>query len=237
VAQQIHAYKLQHDLLGPHMTFSIVARDPLSGAVGVACATGGPVVGALVPHARAGVGAIATQGNTNPLYGFDGLDLLARGGESAPTVLDRLLATDAGRGRRQCIIIDREGSTAAWTGPDCGVHAGTLTGTEVAVAGNMLTGTDVLEAMLTAFGETSGELGDRLLAAMLAGEAAGGDHRGVRSAALKVCTSEPYPTLDLRADWSTTPLADLAAVLEAVRAPGYAEFFNSIPTRAEPDRG
>lgn len=214
------------------MTFSLVARDPHSGAVGVACATGGPVVGSLVPHAAAGVGAIATQGNTNAFYAFDGLALLADAALPAEVVLQRVLAGDAGRDRRQCIMVDRQGRTAAWTGPACGPHAGALTEAGLAVAGNMLSTDTVLAAMVAAYRQGGSELGDRLLAALRAGEAAGGDERGIRSAALKVYTGEPYPALDLRADWSLRPLDDLAATLEAVRAPGYASFFEAIPARA-----
>jgi uncharacterized Ntn-hydrolase superfamily protein len=218
------------------MTFSIVARDPDTGAFGVATATGGPVVGSLVPHAAAGIGAIATQCYTNPFYAFEGLALLANPEAVAPAVLQQLLAGDPGRDRRQCIMVDRAGSTAAWSGPACSPHAGALTEAGIAVAGNMLSTDAVLPAMLEAFRQAPGELGDRLLAALAAGEAAGGDERGTRSAALKVYTTEPYPALDLRADWSPRPLDELAAILEAVRAPDYAGFFNSIPTRAEPGR-
>jgi uncharacterized Ntn-hydrolase superfamily protein len=219
------------------MTFSIVARDPETGAFGVATATGGPVVGSLVPHAAAGVGAIATQCYTNAFYAFDGLALLADPELAASAVLPRLLARDAGRDRRQCIMVDREGRTATWTGLACRPHADALAEPGVAVAGNMLSTDAVLGAMLDAFRQAPGELGDRLLAALLAGEGAGGDERGIRSAALKVYTTEPYPALDLRADWSTRPLEELTAILEAVRAPDYAEFFAGIPRRAEPPQG
>lgn len=214
------------------MTFSIVARDPRSGSFGVACATGGPVVGSLVPHAAAGIGAVATQGNTNALYAFDGLELLSDAGTSAESALRQVLAHDTGRDRRQCIIIDRQGRAAAWTGPACGPYAAALVEEGVAVAGNMLVAEAVLAEMLAAYRRTSGDLGDRLLAALWAGESAGGDERGIRSAALKVYSTQPYPDLDVRADWSTRPLDDLTAVIAAVRAPGYADFFASIPTRA-----
>ena len=219
------------------MTFSIVARDPRSGAFGVASATGGPVVGSLVPHAAAGIGAIATQGNTNALYAFDGLALLSDPRMTAETALQQVLADDDGRDRRQCIMVDRMGHAASWTGPACGPYAGALTEEGVAVAGNMLAAEAVLAEMLAAYRRTSAEPGDRLLAALRAGAAAGGDERGIRSAALKVYTTEPYPALDIRADWSTRPLDDLAATLAAVRAPDYADFFASIPTRAARARG
>ncbi len=213
------------------MTFSIVARDPGTGALGVATATGGPAVGALVPHARAQTGAIATQALTNPLFGFDGLDLLADAKLSASQVLEQLLGKDEGRNRRQCILIDRQGRTAAWTGPACIAHASALEAEAMAVAGNMLTGREVIESMALAFEGATGPLADRLLAALLAGQRAGGDVRGVRSAALKVFFTQPFADVDLRADWSEAPIEDLRTVLAATRDAGYAEFFAQVPRR------
>ena len=213
------------------MTFSIVARDPRSGAVGVATATGGPVVGSLVPHARAGVGAIATQSLTNPHFGYEGLDLLDHADSSADEVLARLLAGDPGRDGRQCLVLDRSGRTATWTGPRCAEIAAAAEGQGVAVGGNYLAGTDVLEAMLAAFNAKPGRLEDRLLEALRAGHGAGGDRRGTRSAALKVFDRQPYPIVDLRADWSTDPISHLAAVLAATREPEYADFFAALPDR------
>jgi uncharacterized Ntn-hydrolase superfamily protein len=214
------------------MTFSIVARDSRTGALGVATATGGPVVGSLVPHARAGVGAIATQSTTNPLYGFDGLDRLEHGG--VPTdVLAGLTAADEGREHRQCLMIDAEGRKAAWTGAACTQFAGTLEDRDVLVGGNLLATPDVLPAMIDAF-LLPGALEDRLLAALVAGHSAGGDSRGARSAGLKVYTSEPYPAVDLRVDWSINPIAELGRVLAAAREHPYASFFQTIPSRAHP---
>lgn len=209
------------------MTFSIVARDPFTGALGVATATGGPVVGSLVPHARAGVGAVATQSSTNPFYGFRGLDRMARG-EDPEAVLAGLVAADPDRARRQCAMIDAAGRTACWTGEACNPYAATLTAPDVAVAGNMIAGPGVLEAMIAAFAPQA-PLEERLLAALEAGEAAGGDRRGTRSAALKIYTSEPYPFIDLRADWSDAPIAHLGAILGAVRDADYADFFRRVP--------
>lgn len=213
------------------MTFSIVARDPTTSALGVATATGGPVVGSLVPHARACVGAIATQASTNGLYAYDGLDALAQPGADAQGVLDGLLAGDEGRERRQCLIIDNMGRTAVWTGTECGPHASARTGENVAVGGNLLAGETVLEAMLEAFAKAPGTLEDRLLAAMIAGERAGGDKRGTRSAALKVYIRDPFPAVDLRSDWSQTPVADLGEILAATRDSGYADFLANVPRR------
>jgi uncharacterized Ntn-hydrolase superfamily protein len=233
-AQPIYEYKScssAYRISG--MTFSIVARDPHTGALGVATATGGPVVGSLVPHARAGVGAIATQASTNGLYAYDGLDALARPGADAQGVLDALLAADEGRDRRQCLIVDAVGRAAVWTGPGCSGHAGARIGQGVAVGGNLLSGQAVLDAMLAAYAQCTGALEDRLLAALVSGESAGCDRRGTRSAALKVYTANPFPAVDLRADWSPAPVADLGVILAATRDPSYADFFATVPTRAQ----
>jgi uncharacterized Ntn-hydrolase superfamily protein len=213
------------------MTFSIVARDPQTGAVGVATATGGPVVGSLVPHARAGVGAVATQSQTNPHFGFDGLVLLADPTLSAQDVIERLVAGDPDREARQCLALDRTGRTAAWTGSRCADLAADIARDGVAVAGNYLRGEAVLEAMVAAFERTPGRLEDRLLDALVAGQAHGGDRRGVRSAALKVYGRQLYPAVDLRADWSETPIDDLSRILAATRAAEYAGFFETLPAR------
>ena len=213
------------------MTFSIVGRDPRSGSLGVATATAGPVVGQLVPHGRAGTGAIATQSRTNPHFGYDGLELLADPAADAETVLARLLAGDAGREQRQCLIVDRHGKAAAWTGDDCAAVAASLSRENLAVGGNFLAGEGVLAAMAAAFDATAGKLEDRLLGALAAGAAAGGDQRGIGSAALKVYGERPFPDVDLRADWSETPIDDLARILAATREPDYAGFFEALPPR------
>ncbi len=217
------------------MTFSIVARDSHTGAFGIATATGGPAVGSLVPYARAGAGAVATQGyTTNPYYGFNGLDLLASG-QGAEEVVSVMTGADAGRARRQCLVIDRTGHTAAWTGDEISAWCGSILEKGVGVAGNLLFGAPVLEAMIAAYAEDTGlPFEERLLAAMTAGEAAGGDRRGTTSAALKVYTSEAYPAIDLRADWSERPIACLGDILAATRGPEYAEFFERLPTTANP---
>lgn len=210
------------------MTFSIVVRDPLTGALGVATATGGPAVGSLVPHARAGIGAIATQSWTNPYLAYDGLDLL-KGGDAA-SALDRVIAADADRDLRQLIIVDASGRTAAWTGPACTDYAHAIALPDIAVAGNMLSSPAVLPAMLQGFG-AAGAFADRLAAALSAGHEAGGDARGIRSAALKIYETEAYPVVDLRVDWSDEPLSELMMVLEATRHTSYARFFADLPRR------
>ncbi|MCD7059817.1 DUF1028 domain-containing protein [Pelagibacterium xiamenense] len=213
------------------MTYSIVARDPRSGAFGVATATGGPVVGSLVPHARAGAGALATQGYTNPLYAFDGLAALENG-EHAEAIVTRLTRNDEGREGRQFIVVDRMGQTAGWSGNDLTPVVGMLLEPDVAVAGNLLDNDRVLPAMMGAFGAAEEKgLEERLLAAMRAGEDAGGDARGTRSAALKTYTDQLYPAIDMRIDFSATPVVDLADLLEEVRGRSYADFFAGLPKR------
>jgi uncharacterized Ntn-hydrolase superfamily protein len=210
------------------MTFSIVARDPVTGALGVATATAGPAVGALVPHVVSGVGAAATQAMTNPYLAFDGLGHLAELGAERAAAL--ALEADAERDRRQFIIIDAGGGVTGWTGQQCDAFADHALGSDVAVAGNTLAGDQVLPAMLRAF-EQPGGLAERLLSALTAGHRAGGDRRGTHSAALKVHSTESYPDVDLRVDWSETPLDDLAAILRRTTESGYADFFASVPRR------
>lgn len=212
------------------MTFSIVARDPKTGVFGVATATAGPMVGALVPHARARVGAVATQAMTNPYLALDALDALEH--LPASTALDAALARDKEADRRQVVLVDSRGEVAGWTGPACTAHAGHVLGAGVAVAGNMLAGPGVLPAMMAAFEAGTGHLAERLLAALVAGAAAGGDSRGIGSAALKLQGGEAYPDLDLRIDLSAEPLADLTHLLGQALSGSYAEFFAQVPRRS-----
>jgi len=211
------------------MTFSIVARDPLSGALGVATATAGPAVGALVVHGHAQTGAIATQAMTNPLYGEQGLTLLKEGYDAA-AALKKILQNDADADRRQVLIVDSQGNTAQWSGGACGIWAGSLTGRQCVVGGNLLTGGETLEAMLKTYDERDSlPFTDRLLAAMNAGAEAGGDRRGLKSAALKIWNDRQYASVDLRADWSDAPLQMLADILQQTRAPAHADFFAALP--------
>ena len=211
------------------MIFSIVARDPLSGALGVATATAGPAVGALVVHGQAQCGAIATQAMTNPLYGGQGLALLQQG-EDAASALNMILENDADAAKRQVLIVDSQGRCARWSGAQCGGWAGSLEEAGCVVGGNLLTGAKTLEAMLVTYQDRDGlPLADRLLAAMNAGAAAGGDRRGLKSAALKVWCDRQYASVDLRADWSDSPLEMLAEILQQTRAPAHADFFAALP--------
>ena len=167
------------------MTFSIVALDPANGDLGVAVASKFPCVGAVVPWARAGVGAVATQSWANTDFGPDGLGLMG-GGLPADAALDAVLEPDADREERQVGFVDANGGAASFTGANCMDWAGGRTGDGFAVQGNILASGDVVAALAETYARTEGDLCDRLLAALLAADAAGGDRRGKQSAALLV---------------------------------------------------
>jgi uncharacterized Ntn-hydrolase superfamily protein len=167
------------------VTFSIVAADPTVPEWGVAVASKFPAVGAVVPWARAGAGAVATQSYANTSFGPRGLDLMNEG-LSAGEALDRMLAEDQGRAQRQVGLVDASGSPASFTGGECMAWAGGRTGTGYACQGNILAGGEVVEEMAAAFERTDGDLIDRVVAALVAGDGAGGDRRGRQSAAIVV---------------------------------------------------
>jgi uncharacterized Ntn-hydrolase superfamily protein len=192
----------------PRMTWSILVRDSATGALGAAVATRFFAVGALAIHVEGGVAALATQALINPMYAVHGMARL-RAGEAPEAVSAALLAEDAGRDQRQLHMIDAKGRIAQYTGKDCVSWCGSVRGADVSVAGNMLAGSAVVEHTLAAFQRTTGTLADRLLTALEAGEAAGGDKRGKQSAALKICTRDPFPDLDIRSDDHPDPLAEL----------------------------
>jgi len=201
-------YSAPTDGVLPLMTWSIVARDA-SGAFGVAIASRFFAVGALCPHARAGVGALATQALVNPLYGFPGLEMLAHG-STATEVVANLTTADNGRDHRQVHAIDAHGRTAAHTGSACIGWCGHIAGPGYSIAGNMLAGAGVLDDSAAAY-ERSAALpfAERLLAALDAGDAAGGDKRGKQAAALLIVTTEDYPFLTLRVDDHEEPFVEL----------------------------
>ena len=214
------------------MTWSIVAHDPTSGAFAVAVATRAFAVGAFCPFVRSGVGAVSTQSITNRYLGPAILNGLARGLDPAAAI-EGALAGDTGSGLRQVHAVDRYGRTAAWTGRNCvewcgsvagdppegpaRSPAGQMKGGGVSVAGNMLAGEAVVAATLATF-QTAAPgaelpLPERLMRAMLAGQAAGGDRRGRQSAAMQLITTEDFPDLDLRVDDHPDPLAELERLL------------------------
>ena len=215
------------------MTFSIVARDPATGAFGIAVTTRFFAVGALCPHAEGAVGAIATQALINPLLGYDGLSLL-RAGQSAQAVLETLLAADPGSASRQIHLQDAAGRIAAHTGAQCIGWCGHRIGVGFSVAGNMLAGPQVVDETFRAYAEAGSQpFAERLIAALRAGEAVGGDKRGKQSAALRIHTTEVYPALDLRVDDHDAPLAELER-LEAVSRERFVHFAQFFSTRALP---
>ncbi|MCC6942975.1 MAG: DUF1028 domain-containing protein [Thermomicrobiales bacterium] len=196
------------------MTFSITARDPETGMFGIAVSTKLLCVGHLVPFTAAGVGAVATQSFVNPYIGIRGVDYLKQGMD-ASAVRNRLSGEDGRIQQRQFSIVDAAGTAISFTGGECIGWAGHRTGDGYACAGNMLTGQAVIDEMARAYEERAGDLfAERLLAAVEAGQAAGGDRRGRQSAALKVVWTEDYPYIDLRVDDSTDPVPDLRRLWE-----------------------
>lgn len=212
------------------MTFSIVARDKATGHFGIAVASRFFAAGAVVPHLAGQVGAIATQALVSPLYGTEGLMLL-RSGVSAQRVIDTVVERDEGRHSRQIHLIDAKGRAAAFTGEKCIDWCGHLVEENVTVAGNMLAGPQVVDAAMESY-RANGDLPleERLLTAMDAAEAAGGDKRGRQSAALKIVRGEDYPWLDIRADDHGAPLEELRR-LYAVAQERYLHFAELMPTR------
>jgi uncharacterized Ntn-hydrolase superfamily protein len=215
------------------MTWSIIARDPATGHIGIAVATRFFAVGARVPHILAGIGGIATQALVNPYYGIDGVKLL-REGRSPRDVIDTLIAGDDGRESRQLHVMEASGRIAAHTGRDCIDWCGHIQGDGFSLAGNMLAGAAVLDDTAQAYvASTTLPFAQRLIAAMKAGEAAGGDKRGKQSAALLIHGEEEWSDLDLRVDDHADPLAELER-LEAVSRERWVHFRQFMPTRRNP---
>lgn len=215
------------------MTWSILARDPATGEIGAAVATRFFAVGALCPAAEGGVGAVCTQALVNPLWRTDALALL-RDGAAPQTALARLVAADAGRAHRQLHLMAADGRIAAHTGAECVDWCGHVAGPDVSVAGNMLAGPQVIAATRDAFLASAGRpLAERLLVALEAGEAAGGDRRGRQSAALLVASRDPYPDLDIRTDDHPDPLAELRRLLGVARE-RFVHFRRFLPGRGHP---
>lgn len=200
------------------MTFSIVACNLKTKALGVAVSTAVPTVGSVVPHVETGIGAIATQAQTNIFYGVEGLGLL-KAGVSPQTALKVMLGVDSDREKRQVIMIDAKGRTAAFTGRETIDWKGHAVRRNCVVAGNMLVGGQVLEGMVEKFESSKGNLAERLLDALEAGQDAGGDKRGRMSAALLVTgeqwVTDTRPILDLRADAHDDPVKELRRIYTA----------------------
>ena len=214
------------------MTWSIIARDRDTGQFGIAVATRFFAVGALVPHVKSRMGGIATQALINPFYGTEGLRLLEQG-RSARDVVREITAADAGRNHRQVHAMDARGEIAAHTGTACIGWCGHLAGDNVSIAGNMLLGAAVIEDTAAAYAMNSAlAFPRRLIAALRAGEAAGGDKRGKQSAALVICGEEEWPDLNLRVDDHADPLAELER-LEKVSRERFVHFRRFLPNRRD----
>lgn len=215
------------------MTWSIVARDEATGHVGIAVATCAFAVGARVPFIATGVGAVATQSFVNPFYGYRGLELM-RAGATAEDVVRIVTSADEGRSQRQVHVMDRNGRFAAYTGDGCVDWCGHTIRDTFSVAGNMLAGPEVVERTAEVFGASAQlPFARRFLAALKAGEEAGGDKRGKQSAAMLIHDDEEYPLLDIRVDDHVDPLAELAR-LEQVARGRYLHYRKFMPSRANP---
>lgn len=221
------------------MTFSLIALDQNSRTLGVACATGGPALGGFVPHLVPGVGAAITQGySTNVLAAEQGLARLMAGAPVA-AVVDELRRDDRGEAWRQLALMDTTGTVAGWTGtcnvPVCDMHLAP----GLVVAGNMLGSEEVIPTMVGTFreGRAAGHaLEDALLAALVAGQQAGGDHRGTLSAALKVRGPGGLP-LDLRIDQATDAVGEICALLRRIREDeDFQAFLSRLPAGDDPHR-
>lgn len=200
-------------------TFSIVAYDPNTGDLGIAVESKFLAVGAVVPWAKAGVGAVATQSWANTTYGPEGLELLAQG-KTPDEAMAALTGPDEHRALRQVGIVDAKGRAATYTGGECFAWAGGITGPNYACQGNILVSEATVQALARTFEATSGGLWDRLIAALAAGQAAGGDSRGQESAALLVVREGGGYSgfndrfIDLRVDDHPRPIEELTRVLE-----------------------
>jgi uncharacterized Ntn-hydrolase superfamily protein len=202
------------------MTWSIAAHDPNSGAFAVAVATKAFAVGASCPFVRAGIGAVSTQSMTNRYLGPAILDAMARGLAPAAAI-EGALAGDDGRGIRQVHAVDRHGRIAAWTGQNCVEWCGSVSAGGISVAGNMLAGEPTVVATLASWKSNRDlPMPDRLMMAMEAGEAAGGDRRGKQSAAMIMVTTEDFPDLNLRVDDHVEPLQELRRLLAVWKEQG-----------------
>jgi uncharacterized Ntn-hydrolase superfamily protein len=215
------------------MTWSVVAYDRATGAFAVAVTTKAFAVGSRCPFVRAGVGAVATQSIANSYLGPRVLDMMEQGMAPA-TAIDRALRSDEGRHLRQIHAVDRHGMAAAWTGKNCVEWAGDRPGGDFSVAGNMLSNANVVAATFASFAANGmTPLAERLLAALDAGQAAGGDRRGRQSAAMLVTTTEDFADINIRVDDHAEPLGEMRRLLGIYRRDVEPQR-NLRPTKANP---
>ncbi|MGV0838426.1 DUF1028 domain-containing protein [Mycolicibacterium thermoresistibile] len=231
------------------MTFSLCAYDPATGQFGVGAITAMLGVGKLVSHARAGVGAAASQAMMNPYLAIDSLELMASG-RPARDALDEVIGRDDGRDHRQVGVVDRYGNPAAWTGAQTEGWAGHLHRGSAVAQGNRLVGVETLEATLDAFYDTSAADADlclarRLLRALQAGEATGADKKGSMSGAIYVVDTEQYPLWDVRIDHAEDPAAALESLVDEfekhllpqiVKLPTRSDYVGQMAREAMTDR-
>jgi uncharacterized Ntn-hydrolase superfamily protein len=218
------------------MTFSIAARCAATGRFAVAVASSSPAVAARCAHLRARVGAVTTQNITDPRLGTRGLDLLSLGVAAGPAC-DTLRRGAPHREYRQLTLIDRNGETAVFSGQHVlGLHA-EARGRDVVSAGNLLADPGVPQAIVTAFETTLGDLGDRVIAAMRAGLAAGGEAGPIRSAGLLIAGEVAWPIADLRIDWHEAPIAELASLWDIWKPQMEAYVTRALDPSAAPSYG
>lgn len=211
-------------------TFTIIARCPETGHLGIAVATAVPAVGAICPYTRAGVGAVSTQSWINP-YLATAILASIQSGLDAETALTQAMAVDGARDVRQVGVVDASGRAAAWTGASCTQWHGQHIGDGFVALGNMLTGPETISAMADAFEVSDGStLDERLMLTLEAGNAAGGDKRGKQSAALRVHGAEDYPLVDIRADEHERPVQELRRILTIARLQLF-PFLSGMPKR------
>lgn len=216
------------------MTFSLLARDSASGKLGGVAATGNLCVGGWVLRGSATAGLSASQGQCpSTLWGENAIQLMEQGRDPAAAVA-KTINRDAGREHRQLTALDIHGNTATFTGTGNGDYKGHATGEQCVACGNLLAGGQVLDAMIAAFSDETGSFEDRLLAALLAGEKAGGDERGVQSAAMLVISTD-MPPLSLRIDSHEAPISALGILLQQTRTAAYREWLQTVPTLENPE--
>lgn len=218
------------------MTFSILLRDPATGTLGGAAATGSLCVGGWVLRGDLDAGLSASQGAApSTFWGADVLTLM-RDGAAAETAVKAVTGKDRGREWRQLAALDTAGTTGTFTGAHNTAWRGARAEGPMVAAGNLLTGPAVLDSLIDGVIGADGTMADRLVEGLRAAQNAGGDSRGLQSAALLVLHAEA-PPLSLRIDWAEDPIAALAALLARTREAPYAQWLDSVPTRADPERG